>query len=82
MAGGLGAPGGVILEIALLCLTLDALFLLERLPAGTGLVAAAPLGGTGGLTGKHNNHSNQTIWRGAAEKGSEPAWAHKGPGRL
>ena len=53
LAEGLGAQRAVELEILLFCLALEALALLKGLPAGAALVAAAVVGGTLALTGKH-----------------------------
>ena len=53
LAVGLCAQRAVELDILLFCLALEALALLKGLPAGAALVAAAVVGGTLALTGKH-----------------------------
>ena len=64
LAEGLGAQRAVLL----FCLALEALALLKGLPAGAALVAAAVVGGTLALTGKHGG----SPFCGGGRYGSRP----------
>ena len=68
LAEGLGAQRVVELQKLLFCLALEALALLKGLPAGAALVAAAVVGGTLALTGKHGG----SPFCGGGRYGSRP----------
>ena len=68
LAEGLGAQRAVEVQILLFCLALEALALLKGLPAGAALVAAAVVGGTLALTGKHGG----SPFCGGGRYGSRP----------